>query len=165
MSEHIPHGVVRVVRARAGRICEYCHLPQILQEAAFHIDHISPRSRKGSSDIDNLALACVTCSLRKAALTPVIPSRRGERTRGATPTLSWRSADVGSPDPFNVGRIGSLDGAWARQNPHSAGRRFRFESRRVSGRSASARTAHSSLLVHILSHEGSGKKTAGERWK
>ena len=69
MSEHIPHGVVRVVRARAGRICEYCHLPQILQEAAFHIDHISPRSRKGSSDTDNLALACVTCSLKKAART------------------------------------------------------------------------------------------------
>lgn len=69
MSEHIPHGVVRVVRARAGRICEYCHLPQILQEAAFHIDHISPRSRKGSSDTENLALACVTCSLKKAART------------------------------------------------------------------------------------------------
>ena len=52
-----------------GNICEYCHLPQLLQEAAFHIDHISPRSGKGPSHADNLALACVTCSLKKAART------------------------------------------------------------------------------------------------
>jgi hypothetical protein len=57
MSEHIPHGVVRAVRARAGRICEYCHLPQILQEAAFHIDHISPRSAEGSAIIEALCTA------------------------------------------------------------------------------------------------------------
>jgi 5-methylcytosine-specific restriction endonuclease McrA len=69
MSEHIPAALVRVVRDRAGRICEYCHLPQVLQEAAFHIDHISPRSDSGPSHTDNLALACVTCSLKKAART------------------------------------------------------------------------------------------------
>ena len=48
---------------------EYCHLPQVLQEAAFHIDHVSPRSGRGPSQADNLALACVTCSLKKAART------------------------------------------------------------------------------------------------
>jgi hypothetical protein len=37
------------------------------------------------------------------------------RTRSATPTLSWGSEDVGSPKPFNLGRSGSPDGAWARQ--------------------------------------------------
>ena len=69
MSEHIPGALARAVRDRAGNICEYCHLPQLLQEAAFHIDHISPRSGKGPSHADNLALACVTCSLKKAART------------------------------------------------------------------------------------------------
>ena len=43
MSEHIQGALARAVRDRAGNICEYCHLPQLLQEAAFHIDHISPR--------------------------------------------------------------------------------------------------------------------------
>jgi hypothetical protein len=42
MSEHIPGALARAVRDRAGKMCEYCHLPQLLQEAAFHIDHISP---------------------------------------------------------------------------------------------------------------------------
>jgi hypothetical protein len=69
MSEHIPGALARAVRDRAGNICEYCHLPQLLQEAAFHIDHIAPRSGKGPSHADNLALACVTCSLKKAART------------------------------------------------------------------------------------------------
>ena len=44
MSEHIPGALARAVRDRAGNICEYCHLPQLLQEAAFHIDHI-PRAQ------------------------------------------------------------------------------------------------------------------------
>jgi 5-methylcytosine-specific restriction endonuclease McrA len=69
MSEHIPGALARAVRDRAGNICEYCHLPQLLQEAAFHIDHISPRSGKGPSHADNLAFACVACSLKKAART------------------------------------------------------------------------------------------------
>jgi hypothetical protein len=44
-------------------------------------------------------------------------TRRAERTRSATPTLSWRSEDVGSHNSFNLGRFGSLEGAWARQIP------------------------------------------------
>jgi hypothetical protein len=69
MSEHVPARLVRLVRERAGGGCEYCHLPQILQEAAFHLDHVTPRVAKGPSDADNLALACVTCSLKKAGRT------------------------------------------------------------------------------------------------
>jgi len=42
-------------------------LPQDSQEATFHVDHILPRARGGETSIDNLALACVSCSLRKAA--------------------------------------------------------------------------------------------------
>jgi anti-sigma factor RsiW len=97
-------------------------------------------------------------SLFRALIQGVRPARvsdrprraRAERTCSATPTLSWWSADVGSPNPFNVGRFGSFDGAWARQNPHSGAQRFRLESRRVSGRAVSARTARSSLVVHVL---------------
>jgi HNH endonuclease len=122
MSEHIPHGVVRVVRARAGRICEYCHLPQILQEAAFHIDHISPRSRKGSSDIDNLALACVTCSLKKAARThsrDPLSKRRKDTRRNANTFVAVgrrgqsRSVQCGT-DWISRWRLGSTESPLSR---------------------------------------------------
>lgn len=69
MSEHIPAALKRMVRQRAADRCEYCHFPQDSQEAAFHIDHILPLADGGTTVIDNLALACVTCSLTKAART------------------------------------------------------------------------------------------------
>ncbi|HVX85553.1 MAG TPA: HNH endonuclease signature motif containing protein [Phycisphaerae bacterium] len=56
------------VIARAGGRCEYCGLaPQIGQEAVFHIDHVVPRAAGGETTLGNLALACVSCSLHKAA--------------------------------------------------------------------------------------------------
>lgn len=67
MSTRIPSRLAREVRERAGNACEYCLLPQGSQEATFHIDHIVPRTREGATTLENLALACVTCSLRKAA--------------------------------------------------------------------------------------------------
>ncbi len=67
MSGHILAPLVRRVRQRAGDICEYCRLSQESQEATFHVDHILPRVRGGTTTLDNLALACVSCSLRKAA--------------------------------------------------------------------------------------------------
>ena len=57
----------RTVEARAKGRCEYCGLSQEGQEATFHIDHIIPSSSGGRTEPDNLALACVSCSLRKAA--------------------------------------------------------------------------------------------------
>lgn len=67
MSARIPTRLAREVRARSGNACEYCLLPQDSQEATFHIDHVVPRSRGGPTTFANLALACVSCSLRKAA--------------------------------------------------------------------------------------------------
>lgn len=67
MSPHIPLRLIQEVRDRACEACEYCLLPQSSQEATFHIDHIVPRREGGETDVANLALACVTCSLRKGA--------------------------------------------------------------------------------------------------
>ena len=67
MTSHIPATLLRAVRKRAGGICEYCRLPQESQEATFHVDHIRPRSSGGMTSLENLGLACVTCSLRKSA--------------------------------------------------------------------------------------------------
>jgi hypothetical protein len=55
------------VIARANNRCEYCGLSQLGQEAAFHLDHVLPRSEGGPTVAANLALACVSCSLHKAA--------------------------------------------------------------------------------------------------
>ncbi|MCY2995916.1 MAG: HNH endonuclease signature motif containing protein [Planctomycetota bacterium] len=55
------------VALRAGDRCEYCGLSQVGQEATFHIDHVVPRAARGPTTADNLALACVSCSLRKSA--------------------------------------------------------------------------------------------------
>ncbi len=66
MSEVSARLHAEVVR-RAEDRCEYCRLSQLGQEAAFHIDHVVPRSADGPTDSGNLALACVSCSLRKWA--------------------------------------------------------------------------------------------------
>ena len=65
--DYLPVSLQRRVRQRARDRCEYCRLSQAMQEATFHIDHVVPRSGGGSSEFSNLALACVSCSLRKAA--------------------------------------------------------------------------------------------------
>jgi hypothetical protein len=64
---HVPERLrTEVIRRAEGR-CEYCRLSQIGQEASFHIDHVTPVAAGGETTIDNLALACVSCSLRKGA--------------------------------------------------------------------------------------------------
>src|SRR5437870_2142489 len=67
MSHHIPRALAAMVRERAAGVCEFCRLPQRFQEALFHLDHVVPRSAGGPTHANNLAVACVTCSLRKAA--------------------------------------------------------------------------------------------------
>jgi len=39
---------------------------QSLQGATFHIEHVIPRVRGGTSELGNLALACPSCNLHKA---------------------------------------------------------------------------------------------------
>ena len=71
-ADYIPRDVQRQVRDRAGNRCEYCALSQLGQEATFHIDHVVPHRDGGQTVVENLALACVSCSLRKGARTAAI---------------------------------------------------------------------------------------------
>jgi HNH endonuclease len=75
----IPARLRRMVIHRAEDRCEYCLLAQVGQEATFHIDHIIPESHGGETDEDNLALACVSCSLRKEARQTGIDSQTNKR--------------------------------------------------------------------------------------
>ncbi|MEP0982691.1 HNH endonuclease signature motif containing protein [Leptolyngbya sp. FACHB-17] len=63
----IPASLRRFVIQRADNRCEYCRISQVGQAATFHIDHIVPVVAGGETIADNLALACVSCSLRKGA--------------------------------------------------------------------------------------------------
>jgi len=63
----IPAALRRSVIQRAEDRCEYCCLSQAAQEALFHVDHVIPRAAGGPTVLQNLALACVSCSLRKGA--------------------------------------------------------------------------------------------------
>lgn len=103
----VPPDLQALVVLRAGQRCEYCRLSQPGQEATFHIDHVVPRAAGGPTTSDNLALACVSCSLRKWARqtapdpdsgeeVPLFSPRKqtwtdhfrweGERVVGLTPT-------------------------------------------------------------------------------
>ena len=76
---HIPAPLRRLVISRAESRCEYCLLSQVGQEATFHIDHVIPESQRGKTEQDNLALACVSCSLRKEARQSGTDSKTGKR--------------------------------------------------------------------------------------
>ena len=88
---HVPAGLRREVVQRAGNRCEYCGLSQTGQEAAFHIDHIVPLNSGGKTTPANLALACVSCSLRKGArLSAIDPQTGHESPLFNPPKATWR---------------------------------------------------------------------------
>ena len=87
----IPASVRREVVQRAENRCEYCGLSQAGQEAVFHVDHITPVIAGGATALHNLALACVSCSLRKGARRMVVDAESGEIVPIFDPRRdSWR---------------------------------------------------------------------------
>jgi hypothetical protein len=63
----VPTALRRLVIQQAADRCEYCALSQAGQEATLHLDHIIPQAAGGETVSDNMALAYVSRSLRKAA--------------------------------------------------------------------------------------------------
>jgi hypothetical protein len=55
----------RVVIERARGCCEYCQSQSRFSTQAFSVEHVIPRARGGSSNLDNLALACQGCNNHK----------------------------------------------------------------------------------------------------
>jgi hypothetical protein len=50
---------------RAGNCCEYCQSQERYAMQSFSAEHIEPRSRKGKTNLDNLAWACQGCNSHK----------------------------------------------------------------------------------------------------
>lgn len=55
----------RLVHQRAKYLCEYCHSPERSNATPFTLDHLVPQSLGGSDELDNLALACHRCNVRR----------------------------------------------------------------------------------------------------
>jgi hypothetical protein len=54
------------VRERAGRRCEYCHLPDFAAPlSAFHVEHILAKQHGGSDQPANRCWSCHRCNLHK----------------------------------------------------------------------------------------------------
>jgi hypothetical protein len=70
----------RAVRAQAQGRCQYCLMHESLQGANFHIEHIMPMSKGGSSELENLTLACPGCNSCKAARITAIDPLTGQHT-------------------------------------------------------------------------------------
>jgi len=62
----------KAVRERAKGRCEYCLTSEALSGIRCQTDHIIPRSRGGTTTVDNLCLACAACNGHKHARTHAI---------------------------------------------------------------------------------------------
>lgn len=106
-SAHVPASLQRRVRERAEDRCEYCHLAQVMQHATFHVDHVWPKAESGPTTLENLALACVACSLRKGHRTTAVDPETEEVVRLFNPrTDMWN-------EHFRVEADASLSGKTA----------------------------------------------------
>jgi hypothetical protein len=72
----------------------------------FAVEHIVPRARGGTSDLDNLALACNPCNLAKGARVKGTDPRTGRTTRLYSPRADrWSDHFTWAGDnPTLVGR-------------------------------------------------------------
>ncbi|MCW2926605.1 MAG: endonuclease [Thermoleophilia bacterium] len=67
----------RAVIERDGRLCQVCGRPVVISSGRrsrkqhpdnlLTLDHLVPRSKGGSSTVDNLRVACRACNMRRSS--------------------------------------------------------------------------------------------------
>ncbi|MCC7308257.1 MAG: HNH endonuclease [Acidobacteria bacterium] len=67
MSNSIGPETRQIVASRANFVCEYCLIAEEDAYFRFQVEHIISRKHGGSSDLDNLAFACVYCNRFKGS--------------------------------------------------------------------------------------------------
>lgn len=73
--------LARCVRERAGRCCEYCHIPEFALPLPFQVDHIIAEQHGGTTVAENLALACPHCNRYKGPNIAGLDPESGELSR------------------------------------------------------------------------------------
>ena len=80
MSEsRLPAALKQAVFERAHGCCEYCISQVSYSPDPFSGEHIIPRSRGGTDDLDNLAFSCLGCNYKKFISVDAIDPFTGER--------------------------------------------------------------------------------------
>ncbi len=86
----IPSKLREEIAIEADYRCGYCRTPEELTASRFHIEHIIPLSAGGTSERDNLWLACPLCNGFKAVQTHAIDPDTGQRVTLFNPrTQLW----------------------------------------------------------------------------
>jgi hypothetical protein len=92
------------VRDRAHGLCEYCHLPDLLSDIPFEVDHSVARKHHGRTVASNLVYSCLRCSRHKGTdLTGLDPKTR-KLTRLFNPRRHSWSRHFRWVGPVLVGR-------------------------------------------------------------
>lgn len=69
----------KAVAERARNLCEYCFSPRKFSPQSFSVEHILPKSKEGSDELENLALACQGCNSYKSDKTKAIDPLSGRK--------------------------------------------------------------------------------------
>jgi HNH endonuclease len=67
MSSYISPEIRQLVASRANYVCEYCLVAEEDAFFRFQVEHIISRKHGGSSELENLALACIFCNRYKGS--------------------------------------------------------------------------------------------------
>lgn len=67
MSSDISPEIRQIIASRANHVCEYCLMAEEDAYFRFQVEHIISRKHGGSSELENLALACVFCNRYKGS--------------------------------------------------------------------------------------------------
>jgi hypothetical protein len=68
----------QLIIQRSGGCCEYCLSQTKFSSDPFSVEHITPRSKGGASNLDNLAVACQGCNNLKYNHTEAIDPITGK---------------------------------------------------------------------------------------
>ena len=91
MSSYISPETRKTVASRANFVCEYCLIAEADAYFRFQIEHIISRKHSGSSELENLALACVFCNRYKGSDIASLKPETDELVRFHNPrTMRWR---------------------------------------------------------------------------
>ncbi|MBM83266.1 MAG: HNH endonuclease [Planctomycetaceae bacterium] len=97
------------VFARANYQCEYCQTPMKFCPDSPSLEHIEPKSKRGSDDMSNLAMSCQGCNSHKFVSTDSIDPESGRRVPLYNPRRDeWNHHFRWSPDlTVIIGRTSS----------------------------------------------------------
>ncbi|WP_024546962.1 HNH endonuclease [Picosynechococcus sp. NKBG15041c] len=99
----LPEKIQNKVRERAKGLCEYCHGVELWQYVRFTVDHVIPRARGGSDDVENLALACFHCNRKKSSFVTGVDLLSGAEVRLFNPRCDrWADHFVWAEDGVMV---------------------------------------------------------------